>query len=596
MKMRLTIGKKIGFGFGLFIFFALGVVLLTNRTLERSRSINERINNVYSPSVDALVQLRNLLVNAHMLIKHWALVESIPDAAEKTALVELTSVELPQILDRVDTLSSQWRREEVALMNRTFTEMDKLFDMHERIKEMLPRLESYGDPLVYLERNDLAEEGGPLDEATNEVLADLDVLLAMQESQRRQLSGRMLLSFDSLKFFVLYLGVGLVIIGTVVAFFIVRSIVRPVQRLRTVLLALGRGVFPKTKIHSGRDEVGEMSQALTGLISGLKQTTEFSRSVAAGKFDTEYTPLSEDDVLGHALLSMRDELGQRERVLEQKVHERTEEVVRQKEEVERQSRKVVELYKNVTDSIRYAKRLQDSILPSPRRMSELLPESFVLFRPKDIVSGDFYWFERVGQRIMFAAVDCTGHGVPGAFMSLVGHNGLKQSTREAVAQRPSEVLRGLNQYAFEALHKDKQQFMVRDGMDIALCSLDPTSMLLEYSGANSPLYVVRDRELRSVAADKIPLGSDELSEQGFTDHRVQLERGDMVYIFSDGYADQFGGPKGKKFLYHRFRELLLSISDRPVQRQKELLNEALNEWRGQHEQVDDILVIGVRAA
>ncbi len=592
--MRLTIGRKIGMGFGLFIFFALLVVLLTNRTIERSRSINEEINQVYSPSVDALVRLRNLIVNAHMLIKYWAITESIPDAPEKTTLVDLTDHQLPRLMDRIDTLSASWGHEEVALLNRSFAEMNELFTLHDEVKEMLPSLASYKDPITFLKRQELAEDGGPLDEHTRVLLDDLDRLLNMQEAKRQSLSGGMLRSFDSLKFFVLYLGTGLVVIGIVVAFLIVRSIVRPVQRLRSVLLSLGRGLFPRTRIHAGNDEVGEMSRALMGLIDGLKRTTEFSHAVAAGDYDTDYQPLSEEDTLGQALLKMRHELAERERVLETKVKERTEEVVRQKEEVERQSRKVVELYKNVTDSIRYAKRLQESILPPEKRIKELLPDSFVLYRPKDIVSGDFYWVDKVNNRVMFAAVDCTGHGVPGAFMSLIGHNGLNQSIKEHGITRPSEVLRDLNRISFETLHKDRDQF-VRDGMDMALCAFDPERMLLDYAGANCPLYLLREGEVTAFSPDKKPIGGFDLGDQGFTDHRIQLRKGDVVYIFSDGYADQFGGPKGKKFLYRRFRELLQEIHDKPMDRQKSLLLEALNQWRGAQEQVDDILVIGMRA-
>ncbi len=581
-------------GFGLFIFFALLVVFLTNRSLERSRAINDQINTVYGPSVDALVRLRNLVLNAQMLTKHWALTESRTDAPEKTSLVALTDQELPRIIDRIDTLTGGWEREEVALMSKCFTEMDKLFTMQDHIKAILPSLESYKDPMVWIERGELAEDGGPLDLQTQKVLADLDALLRMQETKRQQLSNSMIRSFDSLKFFVLYLGTGLVVVGMVVAFLIVRGIVRPVQRLRAILLALGKGVFPRTRIASRNDEIGDMSMALADLLDGLKRTTEFSHELAAGNFKADFQPLSDEDVLGHALLQMRTELGERERVLETKVHERTEEVVRQKEEVERQSRKVVELYKNVTDSIRYAKRLQESILPPERRIKELLPDSFVLFRPKDIVSGDFYWVDKVNNKVIFAAVDCTGHGVPGAFMSLVGHNGLNQSIKEHGIVRPSDVLRDLNRISYEALHKDRDQF-VRDGMDMALCALDPERLLLEYAGANCPLYLVRDREVVQYSPDKRPIGGFDLGDQGFTDHRIQLRKGDVIYIFSDGYADQFGGPRGKKFLYRRFRELLVEIHDKPMDRQKSLLLESFNQWRGAQEQVDDILVFGMRA-
>ena len=595
MGIRMTIARKIGMGFGLFIFFALLVVLLTNRTLERSRDINQQINLVYSPSVDALVRLRNLTVNAHMLIKHWALLESRADAPEKTALVEITNQDLPALLDRIDTLMANWDQEEVALMSHITSEMDKLFKMHDRIKELLPSLESYSDPFIHMERNDLAEEGGPLDMQMGNVLNELDRLLRMQEAKRQTLGGGMIRSFDSLKFFVLYMGIALVVVGALVALYIVRGIVTPVQRLRSVLLSLGRGVFPRTRVRTTNDEIGDMSKALSSLVEGLRRTTDFSHAVAAGDFEADYQPLSEEDVLGHALLKMRDELGQRERILEMKVMERTEEVVRQKEEVERQSRKVVELYKNVTDSIRYAKRLQESILPPDRRIKELLPNSFVYYRPKDIVSGDFYWIEKVEEKVIFAAVDCTGHGVPGAFMSLIGHNGLNQAVKERGRSRPSEVLKDLNKIAFDALHKDREQYLVRDGMDMALCALDPRKRILEYAGANCPLYIVRKGEMLHYPPDKNAIGSLDLNGKSFTDHRIQLEPEDMVYIFSDGYADQFGGERGKKFLYRRFRELLLEISQEPVEKQRALLQESFNRWRGAHEQVDDILVMGMRA-
>lgn len=595
MSMRFTIGRKIGMGFGLFIFFALIVVLLTNRSLEGSRKINEEINQVYSPSVDALVRLQNLTVSSHMLIKHWALLESRTDAPEKTALVDLTENELPALLDRIDTLMAGWDQDDVAAMDRIIGEMNTLFELHERIKSLLPSLESYSDPFIHMERNDLAEEGGPLDQQTAKVLSDLDELLKQQELKRRALGGSMIRSFDSLKFFVLYLGIGLVLIGLLIAFLIIRGIVTPVQRLRSVLLDLGRGIFPNTLVRTTNDEVGDMSKALTSLVSGLKRTTEFSHAVAAGNFEAEYEPLSEEDMLGHALLTMRDELGQRERVLEMKVLERTEEVVRQKEEVERQSRKVVELYNNVTDSIRYAKRLQESILPPERRIRELLPESFVYYRPKDIVSGDFYWIDQVGDKVLFAAVDCTGHGVPGAFMSLIGHNGINQVVKDRGHTKPSEVLMELNRIAFQALHKDREQYLVRDGMDMAFCTLDTKSLQMEYAGANNPLYVVRKGEVLQFAPNKNAIGSMALEEGAFTDHKVQLRKDDMVYLFSDGFADQFGGPKGKKFMYRRFRDLLLAISEQPAERQRTLMQEAFNQWRGAYEQVDDILVIGMRA-
>ncbi len=593
MRVRMTIGRRIGLGFGLFIFFALVVVVLTNGTIERSRTINQQINNVYGPSVDALVRLRNLVVNARTLAKHWALVESIPDAPEKTALIRLTGHDLPLLIDRIDTLQSWWDKDEVAAMSRTFQDMSLLFALQDSVQRMLPGFESYKDPVAYFNARDLAEEGGSLDRQTERVLEDLDGLIAKQSLKREALRGGMIESLDSLRFFVLYLGSALVVIGTILAILLVRGIVKPLRQLRAILLQLGKGIFPRVRIAATSDEIGDMSKALDGLVDGLKRTTDFSHAVAAGNFKAEYQPLSNDDVLGHALLMMRKELGERERILEEKVRERTEEMVRQKEEVERQSKRVVELYKNVTDSIRYAKRLQESILPPEQRIRELLPGSFVLYRPKDIVSGDFYWVEAIGGQIVFAAVDCTGHGVPGAFMSLVGHNGLNRVVKEGGRTRPGEVLDLLNRIGIDTLHKDRDQF-VRDGMDMALCAFDPNTLRLEYAGANCPLYVVRGGELVQYAANKMPIGGVTQQQGPFKSHTVQLQQGDAVYVFSDGYADQFGGPKGKKFLYRQFREVLVRISTETPERKKALLNEAFSEWKGMREQVDDILVMGMR--
>ncbi|MBP8822031.1 MAG: SpoIIE family protein phosphatase [Flavobacteriales bacterium] len=593
MRVRMTIGRRIGLGFGLFIFFALVVVVLTNGTIERSRTINQQINNVYGPSVDALVRLRNLVVNARTLAKHWALVESIPDAPEKTALIRLTGHDLPLLIDRIDTLQSWWDKDEVAAMSRTFQDMSLLFALQDSVQRMLPGFESYKDPVAYFNARDLAEEGGSLDRQTERVLEDLDGLIAKQSLKREALRGGMIESLDSLRFFVLYLGSALVVIGTILAILLVRGIVKPLRQLRAILLQLGKGIFPRVRIAATSDEIGDMSKALDGLVDGLKRTTDFSHAVAAGNFKAEYQPLSNDDVLGHALLMMRKELGERERILEEKVRERTEEMVRQKEEVERQSKRVVELYKNVTDSIRYAKRLQESILPPEQRIRELLPGSFVLYRPKDIVSGDFYWVEAIGDQIVFAAVDCTGHGVPGAFMSLVGHNGLNRVVKEGGRTRPGEVLDLLNRIGIDTLHKDRDQF-VRDGMDMALCAFDPNTLRLEYAGANCPLYVVRGGELVQYAANKMPIGGVTQQQGPFKSHTVQLQQGDAVYVFSDGYADQFGGPKGKKFLYRQFREVLVRISTETPERKKALLNEAFSEWKGMREQVDDILVMGMR--
>jgi serine phosphatase RsbU (regulator of sigma subunit) len=291
---------------------------------------------------------------------------------------------------------------------------------------------------------------------------------------------------------------------------------------------------------------------------------------------------------------MRDELAETERILERKVEERTEEVVQQRDEMERQRLKLEELYKDVTDSIRYAKRLQYSILPPQEVIRKVCPESFVLFKPKDIVSGDFYWFYETEGKSLVSAVDCTGHGVPGAFMSLVGANGLNAAVKEHRKTEPGLILNELNKFVSESLNKASEDNTVRDGMDLSFCTIDYKTMELEYAGANNPLYLIRDNEFIIVKADKFAIGSFDPDSHVYTTHKVKIQKGDLIYLFTDGYADQFGGARGKKFLYKHFRDTLLEVHKKSMPEQHDYLKQQIEDWQGPYEQVDDILVIGIR--
>jgi serine phosphatase RsbU (regulator of sigma subunit) len=326
----------------------------------------------------------------------------------------------------------------------------------------------------------------------------------------------------------------------------------------------------------------------------MQHTTDFAKETGAGNFDASYTPLSKDDSLGHALLKMRDDLAENERILEQKVIERTEEVVRQKSEIENKNEELEILYKQVTDSIHYAKRIQDAILPTSNTVKQLLNDSFILFKPKDIVSGDFYWIEKKGELVYFAAVDCTGHGVPGAFMSLVGHNILKDILNNTSAKKPAEILDRLREGVVNTLRVDDSGRQAKDGMDMTLCAVNFDTMELQYAAAFNPLYIIRNGELIIHPANKFPIGSFVGEKTNFDNHTIQLQKGDQIYIFSDGYADQFGGPSGKKFMVGNFRKLLTQVSVFDSQTQKEKLDETLLTWQGGQEQVDDVLVIGVK--
>jgi serine phosphatase RsbU (regulator of sigma subunit) len=219
----------------------------------------------------------------------------------------------------------------------------------------------------------------------------------------------------------------------------------------------------------------------------------------------------------------------------------------------------------------------------------------VFSKPKDIVSGDFYWLDKRGDEIMFAAVDCTGHGVPGAFMSIVGANILTQALNESKVIIPAKFLDKLNKGVSETLNQTSEDTRLRDGMDVALCTINFKTMELQYAGAYNPLFIVRGKELIEVKADNIAIGSyTEGQTQNYTNHIIPIQKGDTIYIFSDGYADQFGGPDGKKFKQAQFKNMLLNMSGIAMEQQKIALEHSIEEWRGVLQQVDDMLVIGVR--
>jgi len=274
--------------------------------------------------------------------------------------------------------------------------------------------------------------------------------------------------------------------------------------------------------------------------------------------------------------------------LEEKVKERTLKIEKQKEEIEEQK-------KHIMDSIYYARRIQNAILPSFHVIDNHFKEYFILYLPKDIVSGDFYWMHGVDGLSMIAAVDCTGHGVPGAFMSIVGFNQMNYAVSVKKARSAASIMDELNAGVINTLNENVSDSSIKDGMDMALCIFDFDKMNLEFAGANNPILLIRNNEVTMYKGDRFPIGVYEGNvPKPFTNNEIGIITGDCVYLFSDGYPDQFGGPDNKKFMLRRFQELLRDIHSMPMTRQKEILAQRLTEWRGNNEQVDDILVIGIR--
>ena len=278
--------------------------------------------------------------------------------------------------------------------------------------------------------------------------------------------------------------------------------------------------------------------------------------------------------------------------LEKIVTERTHEIAEQNEQLEAQKTEITQKSQDIVDSINYAKRIQNTILPSPEEIQAIGIEPMVFFQPKDIVSGDFYWIQRQENSIFFSAIDCTGHGVPGALVSIVGYNGLMRILNEKKLPFPNEILDDLRDIVVDSFN-GKGQNDLKDGMDLSLCRLDLDDQMLYFSGAYNGAIIVRNEELIELKADKQPIGQFE-NAFPFTVKQFPVQKGDTIYLFTDGYVDQFGGEKGKKLKSTGFKALLLQASQLSIEKQHQLFASFFTEWKGELEQIDDVCVIGVR--
>lgn len=362
---------------------------------------------------------------------------------------------------------------------------------------------------------------------------------------------------------------------------------------------LGRNVVDTVKASfvdkdGDRDPESQRMQHILNKINTIiteKRTVsfEFSTVTKSGKFvivQTTMTPILDEEGNLEKMVAIDSDIT--------KIKAAEEKIKKQKEEI--------------TDSIRYAKRIQNAILPPEDYVTESLPEHFILFKPRDIVSGDFYWAAQKGRELVVVAADCTGHGVPGAFMSILGVTFLNEIIGKTQMKTAGEMLDKLRDNIVKSLHQKNVansvvgqgdiDNVVKDGMDIAMSILNLDTLQLQYAGAHNPLYVIRKEaegySLEEIKADKMPIGYYSYEIKPFTNHIINLKKGDTFYLFSDGFADQFGGPDGKKLKYKQFKEILLNVQSKSMKDQKNALNIMIERWMGDLEQLDDMVVIGMR--
>lgn len=248
----------------------------------------------------------------------------------------------------------------------------------------------------------------------------------------------------------------------------------------------------------------------------------------------------------------------------------------------------------ISESLKYASYIQQAILPSPQLINRLLPENFIFYRPLNVISGDFYYVARKNEKLIVGVGDCTGHGVPGALMSILGITFLNDIIAHGTFSSAGSILNQMREHVMDALCQTGIENERKDGIDLALCIIDPKTHILSFAGAFNPVYIVRDNALIEIAGDMMPVGVGAEEELCFTTHLYELNHNDSIYLFTDGFADQFGGPENRKFKYKPFRDLLREISNLPMKDQKVALERTFIDWKGNLKQLDDVLVFGFR--
>ncbi len=367
-----------------------------------------------------------------------------------------------------------------------------------------------------------------------------------------------------------------------------------IMKQHNVHLVIADQRMPKmTGIEFLEKIIFEYPDCIRMVLTGFSDVEAIIQAINKGRVYRYITkPWNKDDLkitIDHALETYN--LKQQNRKLFTDLQEANETL--EKKVIER-TKKIESQRKELTDSLHYARRIQNALLPPDEELDMLLPSYFILNKPRDIVSGDYYWLAHKDNKVVVAVADSTGHGVPGAFMSILGVAYLNEILNQAVAIKANEILNQLRGQVIKSLHQTGKKDETRDGMEIALCVVDFKSRKLQYSGAFRPLYLIRDNVLKEFKGDSMPIGIYDYEESSFKNVELIFKENDIIYMFSDGYVDQLGGPDRKTFRSRNFKQLLINIHQKPLYEQKGILEKEYEEWRHGIEQIDDIMVMGIR--
>ncbi|MBI2967577.1 MAG: SpoIIE family protein phosphatase [Bacteroidetes bacterium] len=612
--------RKVYIGFGVVIFIALFNAVFAFFIMNQNKQRITRVINVINPYTQLLESFNLMVTESKMYSTNWVyLLRSIEDKKQLRILHDNRYPALKKEL--LSHMLLVDKKQDMDTLLFIFDRFEKLLEKEWEIMTTLLSYDDYQNPLKKFTSEDIVES--EVLPRTDSIKTVLDRLIRVNRQESEVMRNGMIDSFNRLITSVIAISVGMLVMIILGMIFISKSITRPVLQMIDMVMQMGRGELPERKLKETKDVIGMMGSAVNRLSENFSKTTKFANEIEEGNLRAGFTPLGDKDILGQALIAMRESLRAYSEDMEQKVEERTREVMEK-------SNKLAKAYKDIRDSISYAKRIQDAMLGSHGSFIDMIRNGFIVFKPKDIVSGDFYWYFKTADGILiFATVDCTGHGVPGAFMHMIGNTFLNEIVIENGITSASKILNELRKGIIISLGQTGKTGEQKDGMDAALCVYNPFTNTLEYAGAFNPLWVIRENkngensegknikvsgvsedsrdikrifctgdngdsfELLEFKPDRMPLAYSE-NQKPFHSHWIQLKKGDTLYLFSDGYEDQFGGPNRKKFKVTRLREMLLQIHSKPMDAQKDILDKIIEEWKGSDEQTDDITVIGVR--
>jgi serine phosphatase RsbU (regulator of sigma subunit) len=575
---------RVTFAFAIVILIVVANAIFNFYLIQKNKAGITEMTEVINPYIETLEEFNLVVTESKMYSTNWVYLQNSVD--DKKSLDSLHRFHYPQIKQKLEGYMTRLNKKADydSLLN-VFKRFDDLIKIEKDLMALLVSFDDYENPTKKFEGEDIIEN--EVLPRTQVIMGQLGAIIKRNREEANRLKNETEEASMRMMTIMMIVAVCLLVLILFAVSFISGNIRKPVLRMKEIISRLARGELSQEKMEVKQNVVGEMAEAVNALSQSFTQTSVFANEIGRGNLTVHYDKLSENDMLGIALINMRDSLRAYSEDMEQQVRERTHEVLEK-------GIKLQLAYKEIKDSISYAKRIQESILPADDMITRVFKNSFVFYKPKDIVCGDFYWFSEKDDEAVIAAVDCTGHGVPGALMTVIGNSLLNQIVNFSNITDPAKILVNLDRKLHETL-KQHGNIVTNDGMDAAVVRYKIKKREITFAGAKRPMYMFKKGELIEIKGNKSPIGSfghdfDKL----FSEHKITVNEGDTIYLFSDGLQDQFGGEDGKKFMIKRFRDLLTEIQSYSMQDQARRIEKDLLAWQSDYEQTDDILLIGIR--